>query len=121
MSVSNMGDFTMRNGRFLSEWRFNLEDRAVADTAITVLAVESAPVQLFTTSGTGPAVVRLPLAAKQGTVFFIVNDEASTQSITVTDDAGSPNTIVTLATDTSGMFIKVGDAWRCMMESAAMA
>lgn len=118
MSVSNMGDFTMRNGRVLSEWRVNFEAYSMG-AVVRVLAVESAPIQRVST--TGNATIRLPLAAKNGTMFLIANNAAAAETITVTDDAGSPATVATLAADTSGLFQKQGAVWVCLIESAAIA
>src|SRR5688572_9217004 len=109
MSVSNNRDGHSHD-EFVTGFRLQWQERSIADTDVVLLPVDAAPVQLITTTGTGPAVVRLPLAAKDGKVQIIRN--MGTQSIAVTDDAGTPNTVTgsPVVTLTSGWFIKKGKA-----------
>lgn len=116
MSVTNRHDATDTNVKTLFGFRLGYESRAIADTDVQVLGETSPPVQLVTTSGTGPAVLRLPLAAKDGTIFIVTNVLASTQALTVTDDAGSPVTINAIPTDAWVVCMKVGDAYVPIME-----
>jgi hypothetical protein len=121
MAVTRVEDTAIANAVHIQGFRFRYQSRAIANTDVQVVPDGAPPVQLVTTSGTGPAVLRLPLAAADGTVFIISNLVASTQSLTVTDDAGSPATVMTLATDTGGMVMKVGAAYQILMEGATMA
>lgn len=122
MSVSN-NRHGHSHDEFTTGLRMQYQDRTIANTDVVVLAEDAAPVQYVTTTGTGPAVVRLPLAAKEGKIFFIRN--MGTQSITVTDNAGSPVTAATIVTLTTGIFQKIGaggaGGYRCIMEGAAIA
>jgi hypothetical protein len=114
MSVTNRRDARDENVKIQYGFRLAHESRAVADTAVTVLGETAPPVQYFTPSGTGPAVVRLPLAAKDGTVFIVVNLAAATNAITLTDDAGTPVTIGTIEADSTMWAHKVGAAYRLL-------
>lgn len=122
MSVSN-NRLGHSHNEFVTGFRLQSQDFALANTDVKVLAVDAAPVQYVTTTGTGPAVVRLPLLALDGKIQFVRN--MGTQSLTVTDNAGSPVTVATIVTLTTGIFQKVGasgvGAWRCVMEGAAIA
>lgn len=118
MAVSHVHDTSASNVRFTDLFRLHYEAYSMG-AATKVLAVNAAPVQYIST--TGNATVRLPLAAQNGTLFVVVNNAAAAETITVTDDAGTPNTIATLAADTGGLFHLQGSAYKCLMESAAIA
>lgn len=118
MAVTNIENAKINAAQIMSQFRLHFQ--AYSMGAVTrVLAVDAAPVQYIST--TGNATVRLPLAAGNGTVFVITNNAAAAETITVTDDAGTPNTIATLAADTGGIFMLQGSAYKCLMESAAIA
>lgn len=120
MSVSN-NRLGHSHDEFTTGLRLQWQDRTIANTDVVVLGEDAAPIQYITTTGTGPAVVRLPLAAKDGKIFVITS--RGTQVITVTDNAGTPNAVGSLATLTSGVFGKKGAAgvgvWMHILESAA--
>lgn len=124
MSVSNIRDGHSHD-IFNTGLRFQWQERSIANTDVVVLPVDAAPVQLITTTGTGPAVVRLPLLAKDGKIIIIRS--IGTQSIAVTDNAGSPNTVTgsPVTTTTSGIFMKKGAAgvgsWVMIFEGTAVA
>lgn len=119
MSVSNMRDATLDNVRWLAQWRMNHQTHTVDGADVILVPVEAAPVQYVNLSGTTNA-IRLPLAAKDGTCFIVVNNASDANVLIVSDDAGSPVTIATLAADTGGLFMKKGSAYVCLLESAAI-
>lgn len=121
MSVSNIKDgesVEIINKRLRLGW----QARAVGNGSTTVLLGEIMPIQYITPAGA--ATIRLDLAARDGEVTVVVNVGAG-GALTVTDNAGSPNTIATLATNTSGIFHKRGASgagvYSCVAESAAIA
>lgn len=116
MSVTNHEDSASRNVRILGQHRFAYQSRAIANTDVQVVPAGAPSVQLITTSGTGPAVLRLPLAELDGTVYHVVNLLASTQLMTITDDAGSPVTLNAIPTDAWVMVMKVGAAYQVIAE-----
>lgn len=116
MAVSRINDTQADNLRIMSKLRLNFRSRAIANTDVQVVPEDDPPVQLITTSGTGPAVLRLPLSAPNGTVFWVANLIASTQALTVTDDGGSPATIDAIPTDAWVVCIKVGAAYQAIAE-----
>lgn len=118
MPVSNMNDATLMNVRWLSEMRTNWEDVVIDSATAVVLAPENAPVQIVANSSTGA--LRLPLAAKNGTLWIVKNVSAAAETLVVTDDAGSPVTIATITADASAIFMKKGDAYTCILEGAAI-
>lgn len=121
MSVTNRENATDANVKQVFGFRLAYENRAVANTDVIVIQENAAPIQYITPSGTGPGVVRLPLAAKDGTTFIVCNLAAATNAITLTDDAGSPATIGTIEADTTMIAQKVGSVYRLLMHGAANA
>lgn len=121
MSVSN-NRHGHSHDEFVTGFRLQWQARTMANTDVVVLGADAAPVQLL--SITTAATLRLPLEAKDGKVF-IVKSAAAGGTGTVTDNAGSPNTVGTIATGTSGVFIKKGPAgsgtYEMILESAAIA
>ena len=120
MAVTNLNDALTQNLRILAEWRVNHQTWTVDGSDVIVVPVEGAPVQYVNLSGTSNA-IRLPLAAKNGTMFIVTNNASDANVLLVTDDAGSPVTIATLAADTGGLFMKKDAAYVCLLESAAIA
>lgn len=118
MSVTEHRDSKQSNVLVTNQWRVHFEAYSMG-AATKVLDVANAPIQRVST--TGNATIRLPLAALNGTLWLIQNNAAAAETITVTDDAGSPVTIATLAADTAGLFQKEGAAYVCLIESAAIA
>lgn len=124
MSVSN-NRHGHSHDEFVTGFRLQWQERSIADTDVVVLGTDAAPVQLITTTGTGPAVVRLPLGSKDGKIHIIRS--IGTQAIAVTDDAGTPNTVTgsPVATTTAAMFMKKGAAglgsWVMIFEGTAVA
>lgn len=116
MSVTNHENARVQNLKVLAEWNVHFEAYSMG-AATKVLEVEAAPIQYVSTSGN--ATIRLPLTAKDGALFLIVNNAAAAETITVTDT--TPTTIATLAADTSGLFQKQGAGYKCLFESAAIA
>lgn len=121
MSVSN-NRHGHSHDEFVTGFRLQYQSHTLANTAVKVLGADAAPVQLL--SITTAATLRLPLAAKDGKVFIV---KAVTGAATITDDAGSPNTVTgsPIAATTSAMFIKKGPAgsgsYEMIMEGAAIA
>lgn len=121
MSVSN-NRHGHSHDEFVTGLRLEWQERALANASVTVLGADAAPVQLLTI--TTAATVRLPLAAKNGKVFIL---KAVTGAATVTDDAGTPNTVTgsPIAATTSAAFIKKGPAgsgsYEMILEGAAIA
>lgn len=78
------------------------ETKTLAGTV--VLDVDAPSVQFLDPGGAGRT-VRLPLAAAKGKAWVIVNEADAAEVITVTDDAGSPNTLDTIGQAQSGIFL----------------
>lgn len=116
MSVSN-NRHGHSHDEFVTGLRLQWQERVMTDTEVVVLGADAAPVQIIDATGTGPAVLRLPLAAKDGKMMVVVN--IGTQSITVTDDDASPNAVDTQLTADTGVYQKQGAAgegvWRMIM------
>lgn len=124
MPVSDMQDGRSYD-MFTDGFRLAHQSRTVENTASISIPESGAPVQYVTPSGSGPGVVRLPLQAKDGKVFIIVNMAADTNAITLTDNAGTPNTIGTIEANTTMWAQKIGTAgtgsYRLLMAGAANA
>lgn len=116
MSVSN-NRLGHSHDEYVTGLRFQSQERALANASVTVLGVDAAPLQILTI--TTAATVRLPLEAPIGKTFILHNIGGA---LTVTDNAGSPNTVGTTAAGTTIWATKMpNNTYRTWGESAVTA
>lgn len=94
---------------FVKSMRLESETRTLAGD---LTLYTNSPSMQFVDTDSAARNCTIPLAAVEGKVFVIKNTSSGAGTLTVKDDAGSPNTIGTVAYGATGWFIKVGSAWQ---------